>query len=152
MATEKEFDPLRDYPLASRRPELLKTPSGRAFDEISMENLLADQIDAREVRIRAETLEMQARIAESHGRPSLAANFRRAKELTLVPDEEVLAIYNALRPRRSTKEELLRIADELESRYGAVHNARFVREAAEVYERRGLLKKGETDMGKGGGS
>ncbi len=37
-------------------------------------------------------------------------NFERAAELTAVPDDRILEIYNALRPYRSTKEELLAIA------------------------------------------
>ena len=37
-------------------------------------------------------------IAQQHGNPQLADNLRRAAELTELPDEEVLAIYEALRP------------------------------------------------------
>jgi propanediol dehydratase small subunit len=66
-------------------------------------------------------------------------NMRRAAELTRVADERILEIYNALRPYRSTKAELLAIADELENKYGAKINAAFVREATDVYERRGRL-------------
>ena len=46
----------------------------------------------------------------------------------------------ALRPHRPTKEELLDIATELEEKYEAKANAVLVREAAEVYEQRGLLR------------
>jgi propanediol dehydratase small subunit len=60
-----------------------------------------------------------------------------------VSDERILQIYNALRPYRSTKAELLAIADELEHQYGAKINAEFVREAAAVYEARGRLKQAE---------
>ena len=42
---------------------------------------------------------------------------------------------------RSTKKELLAIADELESQYQARICAAHVREAAEVYERRGRLRR-----------
>ena len=52
----------------------------------------------------------------------------------------MLEIYNALRPYRSSKQELLDIANELENQYGAVICAGFVREAAENYERRKKLK------------
>ncbi|MGB4868447.1 MAG: diol dehydratase small subunit, partial [Candidatus Promineifilaceae bacterium] len=62
-------------------------------------------------------------------------------ELTNVPDERVLGMYNALRPNRSSKADLLAIADELESQYGAKVCANFVREAAGVYEARDVLKK-----------
>ena len=65
---------------------------------------------------------------------------RRASELTAVPDERILEIYNALRPGASTKGQLLEIADELEG-YDAPSSAALVREAADVYERRNCLAR-----------
>ena len=67
-------------------------------------------------------------------------NFERAAELTAVPDERVLEIYNALRPYRSSKEELTAIADELEQKYQAKICAAFVRQAAGLYQTRKKLK------------
>ncbi|GII57868.1 glycerol dehydrogenase [Planotetraspora thailandica] len=133
------LDPRRDYPLASQRPELLRTPTGKRLDEITMEAVLAGEVTADDLRITAETLRLQAQIAESAGRPQLGQNFRRAAEMTGLPDEKVLSIYNALRPRASTRRQLLDIADELERDHSATLCARLVREAAEVYERRGVL-------------
>jgi len=78
---------------------------------------------------------------ESVGRHAFARNLRRAAELIAVPDTRVLEIYNALRPYRSTKAELLAIADELENKYNAKVNAQLVREAAELYEKRDRLRK-----------
>jgi len=138
----KKFDPKHDYPLASKRPDLIKTPSGINLSEIALENLASGKINTQEIRIRSETLELQAQVAKVHGRSQLAANFRRAAELTRIPDEEVLKIYNALRPNQGTKGELLNIAKDLEKRYKAKLNAAFIREAIKVYEKRGLLKKG----------
>ncbi len=69
------------------------------------------------MRITPETLRMQAAIAQDAGRDRLAMNFERAAELTAVPDDRILEIYNALRPYRSTQAELLAIADDLEQRY-----------------------------------
>jgi propanediol dehydratase small subunit len=86
---EKKFDPRRDYPLASQRPDLVKTLSGLDFSEISLENLSSGKIPPQEIRISPKTLEYQARIAEAHGRFQLATNFRRAAELTRVPDEVI---------------------------------------------------------------
>jgi propanediol dehydratase small subunit len=138
---KKKFDPRTDYPLSSQRPDLVKTLSGLDFSEISLKNVSSGKIPPQEIRISPKTLEYQARIAEAHGRFQLATNFRRAAELTRVPDEEVLRIYNALRPHQATKEELLVIAKEIEKRYEAKINAGFIREAIDVYERRDLLKK-----------
>jgi propanediol dehydratase small subunit len=59
--------------------------------------------------------------------------------MTRIPDARVLEIYNALRPYRSTRQDLLDIAGELESKYEAHVCAGLVREAADVYERRGRL-------------
>ena len=137
----KIFDPKKDYPLASRRPDLVRTPTGKGFQDITLENVVSGEINAQEIRIGPETLELQAQVAEKHGRPQLALNFRRAAELTRIPDEEVLKIYNALRPGRSTKEELLIMAKELEKKYQAKINSAFIREALKVYEKRGLLRK-----------
>lgn len=130
-----------DYPLYNKHPELIKTSTGRSLDEITLQNINDGKIKAEDVRISPETLEMQAQVAESVGRPQLAENFRRAQELIAVPDERVLEIYNALRPNRSTKAELLAIADELERQYNAPITAGLVKEAAEVYEKRNKLRK-----------
>ena len=138
---QKKFDPKKDYPLALKRPDLVRTRSGKTFQEINLENVVSGKIDAQEIRIRPETLELQAKVAETYGRPQLAHNFRKAAELTQIPDEEVLKIYNSLRPVRSTKEELLAIAKEIEKKYQAELNGAFIREAVKVYEKRGLLKK-----------
>lgn len=140
---KKKFDPRRDYPLASQRPDLVKTISGLDFSEITLENVSSGKITDQEIRINSKTLEYQARIAEAHGRFQLATNFRRAAELTRVSDEEVLRIYNALRPHQATKEDLLAIAEDIEKKYKAKINARFIREAIGIYEKRDLLKKGQ---------
>ena len=48
------------------------------------------EITAQDIRIAPETLELQAQVAESAGRTALAKNFRRAAELTQVPDSRIL--------------------------------------------------------------
>jgi propanediol dehydratase small subunit len=131
----------KDYPLAEKSAGKLKTPTGKSLNEITLEGVLNGSIGPQDVRITAETLEMQAQVAESIGRTTLAGNFRRAAELIAVPDQRILEIYNALRPYHSTKQELLAIADELESKYNAGISAAHVREAAEVGEARGRLRK-----------
>lgn len=129
-----------NYPLATNMPEKLKTPTGKAFNDLSYEKVIKGEITADDMRIAPETLEMQAQIAESVGREAFAGNLRRAAELIPVPDDRLLEIYNALRPYRSTKQELLDIAVELDG-YKATAAAKLVREAAEVYEKRDRLKK-----------
>lgn len=113
--------------------------SGRPVDQITLDAVRAGEISADDIRIHPDTLEHQAAVAERAGNPQLAANFRRAAELTALPDDEVMAIYEALRPGRSTRAELEGIADRLSSA-GASLNAALVREAADAYEARGLLR------------
>lgn len=134
------LNPERDYPLAAKRPELLKTPTGKKLSDLTLEKVLSGEVTPQDVRIAPETLRMQAEIADGVGRRQFANNLRRAAELTAIPDNRILEIYNALRPYRSTKQELVAIAEEMENKYGAKINAAFVREAAGVYERRSRLK------------
>jgi propanediol dehydratase small subunit len=133
------LDPRRDFPLATRRSELIRTPTGKRLEELTLEAVLRGDVTAEDLRITPSTLRLQAEVADAVRRPQLGENMRRAAELTAVPDARILEIYNALRPRASTKQQLLEIAGELEDSYGAPANAAFVREAAEVYERRGCL-------------
>ena len=94
-----------------------------------------------DTRATAETLGRQAEVARAAGREQLATNLERAAELTGVDDDELLAIYTALRPGRSTADELETWAARLDE-LGAPRNAAFVREAAVVYVERGLLAGG----------
>ncbi len=130
----------KDYPLAAKRPDLLVGPRGKSFDELNLANIVNGKVGFEDFKITPQALEYQAQVAESTGRPQITRNLRRAAELTGVADERVLEIYNALRPHRSTKEELLAIAEELETKYGATVCGGFIREAAEVYQRRKLLR------------
>ncbi len=97
------------------------------------------EIGLPDLRIHPDALEAQAVVAERHGNPQLAGNLRRAAELTALGDDEVLAIYDALRPGRSTPGQLTELAASLAGR-GLPRCAALLTEAAEVYERRGLTR------------
>ncbi|MBQ9489432.1 MAG: diol dehydratase small subunit [Lachnospiraceae bacterium] len=129
------------YPLAEKAPHLVKTVTGVNFSDITFEKVINGEITGDDLRISPEVLEMQAQVSESAGNAAFATNLRRAKELIPVPDDRLIEIYNALRPYRSTKQELLDIADELEGKYNAKVCAAFVRESANVYEIRDRLRK-----------
>jgi propanediol dehydratase small subunit len=133
-----EPDPSTDYPLGSRRPELVTTPGGIALAEVTLEALRAGRLGPGEIRATAETLRRQAAVARASGRAPLADNLERAAELTAVPDGELLEIYTALRPGRAAAAELEEWARRLEA-YGAGRTAAFVREAAAAHAERGLL-------------
>jgi propanediol dehydratase small subunit len=113
--------------------------SGKPADELTVSALVRDELVADDVRIHPDTLQAQAAVAERHGNPQLAANFRRAAELTAFAEDEILSLYEALRPRRSTAAELAALADGLAAR-DAPLCAALVREAAAAYARRGLLR------------
>ena len=117
------------YPLSEREPDRLRTPTGKRFDEITLEAVLRGEAGMEDLRVTAEALEWQARIAEEAGRRQLAENLRRAAELVKVPEERILEIYSALRPGRSSPERLLELAGELEREYGALRCAALVRES-----------------------
>ena len=135
------FDPVTDYPLGSRRPDLVRTPSGLGVDAVTLEAARDGTLEASDVRATAETLGMQAEVARAAGRTQLADALDRAAELTRVPDDDLLAIYTALRPGRSSPDELEAWASRLEG-LGAPRNATFVREASEAYRARGLAADG----------
>jgi propanediol dehydratase small subunit len=92
-----------------------------------------------DLRMDPATLAHQAVGDLFRGNPQLAENFLRAAELALVDDEEVMQLYEALRPHRSTADELEALRVSLETR-GAARCAELVRQAGVVYARRGLLR------------
>jgi propanediol dehydratase small subunit len=134
------FDPGSDYPLGTRRPDLVRTPSGRGLDELTLGAVRAGEIGPEELRATPETLRRQSAVALAAGRTQLADNLARAAELADVPSETILEIYTALRPHRSTAAELAAWADRLESELAAPLTATFVREAAAAYAERDLLR------------
>ena len=136
---------LCDYPLGSKRPELIEALSGMPMENITLSAVVNNEIDKQDIRISPRTLLMQAEIASKAGRKLLADNFKRAAELCCLPDEKVLDIYQALRPFRCSKKELEAIAVDLSHTHEAVLCAELIREAAEIYEIRGLLRECKDD-------
>jgi propanediol dehydratase small subunit len=134
------FDPTRDYPLGTSRPELVSTPGGTALGDVTVEAARRGALRGEEIRATPETLRLQAEIARGAGRTQLAENLERAAELASVPDDLLLDAYTALRPGRSTAAELESWAARLED-WGAAKTAAFVREAAAAYAERGLLAR-----------
>ena len=132
------FDPRADYPLGSRRPDLVATPSGLALDDVTLEAARGGTLVAGDIRATTATLRRQAEVARVSGRRALADNLDRAAELAGVPDDQLLEIYTALRPGRSTAPELEAWARRLDE-WEAPLTAAFVREAAAAYVARGLL-------------
>jgi propanediol dehydratase small subunit len=137
--TERIIPP--QYPLTETAVFILRTANGRPLEEIHMENVVNGEVTIGDLRIHGETLQAQAEIARQAGYHRLAENLARAAELTRVPNEDLLRMYESLRPDRSNYDQLIKLAEELEGRYHATQTGRFIREAARVYLERGLLKQ-----------
>lgn len=135
------FDPITDYPLGTRRPDLVRTPSGLEIARVTLDAAREGALTTADARATAATLDRQSEVARAAGRGPLAESLARAAELTALADDELLEIYTALRPGRSTAAELERRAARLDE-LGASRTAAFVREAAAVYVERGLLADG----------
>ncbi len=129
------------YPLMESAGDDLTTASGRTLNSINLDAAAQGQVDAAELQISASTLRAQAELAHQAGYRELAQNLQRAAELTAVPNQELLRMYEVMRPGRSTYAELTQMADRFEHEYNAPINATFVREAAEVYRSRNLVRR-----------
>ena len=125
------------YPLAESAPEDARTSSGRRVSEIAIDAVARGEITPADIRVSPEVLRQQADFAEQGGNPQLADNLRRGAELVAFSDEELLELYESLRPGRASALELGELADRLEGR-GAALCAALVREARGAYVRRGL--------------
>lgn len=113
--------------------------SGRDVADVDLDAVAAGDVGPDDVRIHPDTLLFQAEVAARHGNPQLAANFRRAAEISLLDDSRVLEIYEALRPGRSSYDALQEIATGLREA-GAPLTAELVAEAARAYRDRGLSR------------
>jgi propanediol dehydratase small subunit len=130
------------YPLAENTAETLEAASGRKLASVTLDAAASGQLDAADLQISAATLRTQAEVAAAAGYRELAQNLLRAAELTAVPNADLLKMYELMRPGRSTYGELTAMANRLEHEFAAMITAGFVREAAEVYRSRNLLRRG----------
>jgi propanediol dehydratase small subunit len=129
-----------DYPLAETQPERIKGRRGKSLDDIHLDGVLKGEVTMEDLRITPEALRLQAEIARAANRPTLAANFERAAELTDVPQDFIMEVYELLRPGRAkSKAVILAAAATLRDTYKAKRMAEFVEEAAQIYEQRGLF-------------
>ena len=141
MTDKKQPDSLDAiYPVGEKQPGRVRTRSGRALADLTLDNLLANDVTASDFGITAEGLRPQAGIAEQSGRPNLAQNLRRGAELVDMPDDVILEIYEQLRPGRTHNAgELRATAERVRRTYGAEQTALLIEEAAAAYERRGVF-------------
>ena len=143
MTDDKTLDNLDSvYPVGEKQPDRVRTRNGHALGDLTLENLLAGQVDSSDFGITSDGLRLQSTIAEKAGRPNLAQNLRRGAELVAIPDTVLLDVYELLRPGRAQNAEDLRAAaEQLRDSYGAKETASLLEEAALVYERRGIFQR-----------
>jgi propanediol dehydratase small subunit len=116
------------------------TKTGKALSELTLESVLAGDVIPEDLEIAAVTLLRQADAVEAGGYLQVAQNLRRSAELTKLSNDEVLEIYRALRPGRATQTRLMAIAERLETEFQAPLTADLIRQAADVYLKRGIAK------------
>ena len=127
------------YPLGEYEKDRITSKTGKRLDDITLDEVLKNHVEADDIKISRETLKAQGQVAKEAGNDPMEKNFERAAELVDVPDDVILKMYDKLRPNRSTKLELVLMAKELLETYNAKNCAKLVLEAAEVYEKRGIL-------------
>ena len=128
------------YPLGRNEADTITSRTGKKLSQLTLEEVKRGNVTSDDIKISAEMLRRQGQVAEEADNPQMQANFERAAELVNVPDDVILTMYNKLRPNRCTKRELVMMAQELLEKYQAPHCAKLVLEAAEVYEKRGILR------------
>jgi len=117
-----------------------KSESALALEDLTLDALRAGKVTASDLTIKRATLLDQARLAEERGYKELARNFRRAAELTAIPNDVLIETYEKLRPYRATYYQLLSLAQEIAARYDAPETGDYIRQAAEAYQAKGLVK------------
>jgi propanediol dehydratase small subunit len=139
-----------DYPLSTERPELLHTKHGTRFTDVTLARLRKGELCNADLTIDPDTLRLQAQIARTVGRPQLEKNLSRAAELARLEDEDIIRIYNAMRPSAASRDKMKSAAKELEDNHAPLC-AQLVREAAEVYEQRMLFTNQDATEAVSGG-
>lgn len=127
------------YPLGEYEKDSITSKTGKKLNDINLDEVKKGNVNADDIKISKETLLKQAKVAKAADNIQLGENFERAAELVDVPDDVIMNVYNKLRPNRSTRQELLDIADELVSKYNAVLCGDLVLETVAIYEKRGVL-------------
>ena len=130
---------MSNYPLGKNEADTITSRTGKKLSQITLDEVKRGNVTADDIKISAEMLKRQGEVAKEADNPQMQANFDRAAVLVNVPDDVILNMYNMLRPNRSTKKQLILLAQELLEKYQAPHCAKLVLEAAEIYEKRGIL-------------
>jgi propanediol dehydratase small subunit len=132
---------MNHYPLRVHHADTVRSAGNHTLDEIQIDNINREVLSPKDLNIHADTLLAQANISRQAGFTRLSENLTRAAELTQLSNQELLQLYDRLRPGRSSYAELIGLANLLEEKYHAVFCAQLFREAAEIYKVRKLFRK-----------
>ncbi|MFQ9798845.1 MAG: diol dehydratase small subunit [Clostridia bacterium] len=119
---------------------VVRSKTGKTLQDITMERVLSGDITPEDIKISKEQLHYQGKVAREHGRVQMEQNFVRAGEMVDMEDALLLEIYDKASSQPVHKAKLLEYASRLENEYQAVECAKLIRQAASVYERRGVLR------------
>ena len=101
------FDPTRDYPLGSRRPDLVSTLGGTPLAEVTLEAVRDGRISApRRARDAGDAAPPGGGRARRGARSRSPRTSSAPPSWRWCPTSELLEIYTALRPGRSTAAQL----------------------------------------------
>ena len=112
---------MSSYPLGQNEADTITSKTGKKLSDITLDEVKRGNVQAEDIKISPEMLKRQGQVAAEADNPQMEANFQRASELANVPDEVILNMYNKLRPNRSSKKELVLMAQELLEKYNAPH-------------------------------
>ena len=102
--------------------------------------LLAGDVEMEDLRITPAALRMQAESRATRASDACPRTSNARAELVDVPQDFIMKVYELLRPGRAkSKRSSSRRRRSCARHYGAERIARFIEEAAEIYERRGLF-------------
>ena len=114
------------YPLGEYEKERITSKTGKKLTDITLDEVMKDHVSSDDIKISKEMLKAQGQVAKEAGNDPMEKNFERAAELVDVPDDVILKMYDKLRPNRSTKLELVMMAQELLEKYNARNCAKLV--------------------------
>ena len=69
----------KDYPLGTNRPDLIRSPTGKKLDELTLDAVVKDVATFKDFTITPEALELQAQVAESAGRPQIGPTLNTSR-------------------------------------------------------------------------
>ena len=134
---------IADYPLAEKRPEIVRGKRGKGLDEITLEALLEDRVTLEDLRITDAALRQQAEIARAAGETRWPRTSSAAPSSLTCRKTRSCASTSCCVPAALNRGELLAAARSFASNISQ-GIAAFVEEAAAVYERRACLKSYST--------